>query len=70
MSENSRAAYLCDSGFRLRCKKNTDFDVGPLRLHQFADDLAEFVGMGELPLGGGARRGRQGRHGARREGGR
>lgn len=46
----------------------TDFDVGPLRLHQLVDDLAEFVGVGELPLGGGARRGRQGRHGAGGEG--
>lgn len=45
----------------------TDFDVGLLRLHQLADDLAEFVGVGELPLSGGGRRGRQGRHGAGRE---
>lgn len=52
----------------LRCEHNTDFDVSPLRLHQLVDDLAEFVGVGELALGGGARRGRQGGHGARGEG--
>lgn len=28
----------------------TDFHVGFLRLHQFVDDLAEFVCVGELPL--------------------
>lgn len=46
----------------------TDFDVGLLRLHQLVDDLAEFVGVGELSLSGRAHHGRQGRHWARGEG--
>lgn len=46
----------------------THLDVGLLRLHQLVDDLAEFVGVGELSLSGRARRGRQGRHWARGEG--
>lgn len=34
----------------------TDFDIGALRLHQFADDFAEFVGIGQLAWSGVARR--------------
>ena len=30
-------------------RSDTDFDVGPLGLHELADDFAELVGIGELP---------------------
>lgn len=40
-------------------RARTDFDVSILCLHQLIDDLAEFVGVGELSLGGSARCGRQ-----------
>lgn len=59
-----RSPFYCHPG-KDEC---TDFDVGLLRLHQLVDDLAEFVGVGELSLSGGAGRGRQGRHRARGEG--
>lgn len=46
----------------------TDFNVGLLCLHQFIDDLAKFVCVGELSLGGRACCGWQSGHRAWGEG--
>lgn len=39
-------------------RRDTDLDVGAFCLHEFADDFAQLVGIGELPQGGGRREGR------------
>lgn len=44
---------------------DTDFDIGALGLHEFTDDFAELVGIGELSL---SSRRREGRIWARRRG--
>lgn len=46
------------SGSAEVARRDTDLDVGAFRLHQFADDFSQLVGVGELPQGGGRREGR------------
>lgn len=46
------------SGRTAEARRDTDLDVGAFRLHEFADDFAQLVGVGELAQGGGRREGR------------
>lgn len=56
----TEAGRLCKrpSGRTEGERRDTDLDVGAFRLHEFADDFAQLVGIGELPQGGGRREGR------------